>query len=152
MKYRLFDKSYLYIALDVVMTFEGYIQRPGMDEAGGILVGRCFHDRIEIDLASTPSKKDKAGPTFFIRAKKPAQKIIDDCWKKSNGEQIYLGEWHTHSQKNPIPSNVDIVMINNMLKTSKMEISFLFLLIIGSTGNIWAGIENGTGLCQISPV
>lgn len=78
------------------------------------------------------------------RDRNEAQKIINQKWNESNGEIIYLGEWHTHYEDVPIPSQRDLTMIKNQLKTSKMEIDFLLLLIIGQKENYY-GIETKTG-------
>ena len=41
------------------------------------------------------------------RISKHHQKVVDDAFKKSNGEWHYLGEWHTHPEAQPRPSNCD---------------------------------------------
>lgn len=100
-------------------------------EAGGILLGKIYDEAIIIDEISEPSTKDRAGRHFFERNVVRAQRIVEQTWKESNGERIYLGEWHTHPEKNPLPSKDDIKLAKNMLDHSKMEIDYLFMMIIG---------------------
>lgn len=109
-------------------------------EIGGILLGSIYEDYILVSNISFPNKFDKAGQHSFFRHKKPAQKIVNQEWNRSGGQVIYLGEWHTHFEKGPRPSQVDKRMINAMLKTSKMEIDFILLLIIGYE-KVWLGFK-----------
>ncbi len=118
-------------------------------ESGGIILGKILPNKhILIEILTHPNKKDKRGLCFFYRDRNEAQKIINQKWEESNGEIIYLGEWHTHNEDVPIPSNRDLQMIKNQLKTSKMEIDFLLLLIIGKKGNYY-GIETKLGHTKI---
>lgn len=114
-------------------------------ESGGIILGKILPNKhILIKLLTPPNQKDQRGLYFFHRNRNEAQKIINQKWNESNGEIIYLGEWHTHNEDVPIPSQRDLTMIKNQLKTSKMEIDFLLLLIIGQKENYY-GIETKTG-------
>ena len=102
------------------------------NESGGIILGRVLPDRcILIEEITLPTEFDERGYYFFKRDRKTAQNIINQRWKESNGEVIYLGEWHTHNEYNPQPSKRDLEMIYNQVKTSIMEIDFLILFIIG---------------------
>jgi integrative and conjugative element protein (TIGR02256 family) len=119
-------------------------------ESGGILLGRILPNRyIVIEDLTTPTSKDKRGLFYFERDKKTAQNIINEKWLKSEGEIIYLGEWHTHNEDIPTPSKRDLNMIKNQLKTSKMEIDFLILLIVGQKENYW-GIQTKKGHKKIT--
>lgn len=118
-------------------------------ESGGIILGRILPNKhILIEELTRPNKKDKRGLYFFHRDRNEAQKIINEKWKDSKGEIIYLGEWHTHNEDIPTPSKRDLTMIKNQLKTSKMEIDFLLLIIIGQK-EIYCGIETNRGHYKI---
>lgn len=78
-------------------------------EAGGILMGkRLLNGNIIITDVTSPQKEDTRKRTFFKKKTEIHQSISDILWKKSSGKTIYLGEWHTHPENNPIPSCVDI--------------------------------------------
>lgn len=131
-----FGEKHVVFTEQVVKTFEKYKQiKKEQHESGGILLGKVYKDVIVIDMVSEPSKEDKSGRYFFERNVRKAQKIIETAWSESNGERIYLGEWHTHPEHTPTPSNDDKKLIKNMLKDSRMEIDFLFMVIIGITNN-----------------
>lgn len=110
------------------------------NEQGGILLGNVFQDYVVLKDLSLPSNKDKSTECSFFRNKDTAQEKINAAWESSNGENIYIGEWHTHFENTPYPSVIDHKMIKKMLSTSQMEIDFLFLMIIGYK-TVWIGIQ-----------
>lgn len=149
-KYKISDKIELNISEEVIKLFNKYRPKPLINkkEAGGILLGRVYAQKVVIENITEPSFLDKAGEFFFIRNIPKAQRAIDKSWKKTEGEQIYLGEWHTHNEDHPSPSTRDMCMIRNMLKDSIMEIDFLFLIILGRKNN-YVGIQKGNMLTSL---
>jgi len=136
-----FGYSQVVFTKEVVKTFESYKQiKKNQHESGGILLGRVYKDLILVDTVSEPSREDKSGRYYFFRNVKKAQKIIEDAWNNSQGERIYLGEWHTHPESKPIPSIDDRKLLNNMLKDTRMEIEFLLMTIIGQNDN-YMGVQ-----------
>ena len=104
-------------------------------ESGGILMGYYIDEfSIYISDLSIPSEKDKSSRFNFVRSFINTQKIIDNFFKKSKGKKIYLGEWHTHPEKDPIPSSTDLDSFQNQLKTNKLNSNFIFMIIIGTEG------------------
>ena len=62
---------------------------------------------------------------------------MDRLWEQSGYKKSYLGEWHTHNQRRPIPSPVDC---NNWKNISKRQHNFneQFFIIIGTMcSGIW---------------
>ena len=112
-------------------------QRKDHKESGGILLGYTYEDYDEILELGHPSKADKSRLFSFIRKKKNAQTKINKAWNQSGGHLIYLGEWHTHPGHIPDPSSQDLNMIKNMLRTTRMEISHLYLIIAGINFTYW---------------
>lgn len=102
-------------------------------ESGGILLGYVVKKDgyIRITKISIPCNKDKSSPISFHRDADNAQKIINREFDDSEGKIIYLGEWHTHSEKRPTPSSVDICMIKRHHKVSVLNQNILLLLIKG---------------------
>lgn len=131
MIYKFGDKHVVFTN-PVAKIFDSYKQtKKDQNESGGILLGKVYKDLIIIDSISEPSNEDCSGRYYFVRNVQKAQRIIEEAWKESNGERIYLGEWHTHPEDTPTPSNDDKKLLSNMLKDSTMEIDFLFMVIIG---------------------
>jgi len=148
--YKLGEEKTIVLSSNVKEKFEKYRNCLPKKESGGILLGRiCLNDFIVIEDITEPSLKDKAGLLFFKRDKKTAQQVINERWESSQGEIIYLGEWHTHNERFPTPSSVDRKMIKDLLLESKMEIDFLITIIIGMKSN-FVGIQTSKGLTPLN--
>ena len=121
---------------------------PSAHEAGGILLGRLLLDSNDAiaDEASQPVETDRRGRFFFQRARVPAQKRVTAAWMKSDRSAQYLGEWHTHPQDDPIPSNKDLNDWDRLLRVTVCEHTSLFFAIVGLKRiRVWEGNRN-TGL------
>jgi integrative and conjugative element protein (TIGR02256 family) len=150
-EYRLSDGMTLRFSESACNALRKFRQTGRRNEAGGILLGRILaNDEIVIEKVTRPGALDRAGRYFFDRARGPAQRTVEREWKKSNGEIIYLGEWHSHPEDFPTPSSRDKEMIRNMFKDTRMEIDFLVELIIGLEDD-WVGIQDEQGLRRILP-
>lgn len=150
-EYQIKPGTILRISPSAASNLHAFRQAEGTNEAGGILLGREFIDQaVIVEEVTTPTAGDKTGPTWFERCRETAQQKVNEAWERSGGELIYIGEWHTHPEENPLPSPRDRVMIRNMFRQTKMEIDFLILIIVG-TMDVWIGIENGRSLRQLSP-
>lgn len=137
-----YNDKYIILSENVVNRISHYKQNePTAHEAGGILLGKVFDDTIYIDAISEPSSEDESGRNYFYRNVEKAQNIVEYAWRESNGERIYLGEWHTHPEKVPKPSIDDKKLIANMLEHSKMEIDFLIMVIAG-TSDYFVGVRD----------
>jgi integrative and conjugative element protein (TIGR02256 family) len=152
-KYKIHDNCTLVLTDEVLTQFKKYQQIGDRKEAGGILLGRVFEAQVVIDSITTPSFWDKTGRLYFIRNLKRAQKAVNKAWFTIEGRQIYLGEWHTHPDYFPIPSPDDKDLVSNMLKDTKMEIDFLFLVIIGLGENdIYVSYQKNNNLLRLAKI
>lgn len=151
-RYKINELEFLQLSEKVISIFQTRKQTGRRKEAGGILLGTVYPEqRVLIKDATVPGYLDMAGRYFFDRSRGRAQHIVNKHWKKSSGECIYLGEWHTHPEPSPSPSCRDRQMIRNMFNQTKMEIEFLFLIIVG-TQSIWIAIENGFELRPLNAI
>lgn len=106
----------------------------GDPEAGGVLLGRLIEesDDVVIDEVGVPSGEDRRGRTFFRRARRAAQRLVDRAWRKSRGARVYLGEWHTHPEAVPHPSTQDTSDWLRIARDARFEHDFLLFMIIGT--------------------
>lgn len=102
-------------------------------EAGGMLLGRLIDGSPDaiIDEITRPQKRDRWGRLFFWRDKKHAQTLVNRAWATSAHSRIYLGEWHTHPEDNPTPSQQDITNWHSVSTKAVYEQDFLFFIIVG---------------------
>ena len=130
------DGGKLKITNNVLEQFRLFRQiEQGEHEAGGLLLGRYIinsNDTI-IDLISTPQLNDVSSPVKFIKNKDEHQAIVDEAWEKSCGTCNFLGEWHTHPEKIPSPSIIDIKNWKSIISKAVFESNSLYFLIIGSS-------------------
>ena len=108
-------------------------------EQGGILAGYYdkWIDGIIISDITYPQDEDVCGQFRFSRKSSGHQKIMDKLWETSEHTKSYIGEWHTHNQKNPEPSWIDV---SNWKKIAKRKQNFdeLFFVIVGTHNiGIW---------------
>ncbi|CAM3893675.1 MULTISPECIES: Mov34/MPN/PAD-1 family protein [Paenibacillus] len=103
-------------------------------ESGGILVGRILKcdSNIVVDNASEPMKSDFQARCRFIRGSVGHQDFFNQHWEKSEGRCFYLGEWHTHPEESPKPSNTDISGWRKLLNESVQGQKQLIFIIVGT--------------------
>ena len=121
---------------EVLRIFEKFTQTKSKDlEAGGILLGQAKEKekRIFVTKASIPSEFDKATRTSFYRNPKIAQVIINYEFLNSGKRNVYLGEWHTHPEKSPKPSQLDDKMIYSQYNENRLNYPFLIQCIQGTS-------------------
>lgn len=135
---------------DVLRIFDKYCQKgPRLPESGGILLGKLYQNRMEVVRATIPSKWDKSSRTRFVRNKDTAQLIVDYEFLNSGGQIIYLGEWHTHPEKNASPSGIDVKMIRDQYKLNRLNSDKIVLVIIGQKTS-FLGLFDGKQLYSTS--
>ncbi len=122
----------VYFSEEVITVLKKYIQYNINDpESGGIITGKIYNNFIEILSCSEPTILDKQSRYNFNRSYKAAQKYIDEKFNASNGEEIYLGEWHTHPEDIPTPSKTDIRSFNKTLSKNILNSDIHFMIIVG---------------------
>lgn len=132
-------------ALDVMQSFT---QRGSRDtEAGGVLIGRFIEggEDVVVDLVTPPLAGDRRSRFRFHRAQRAHQEVIDREWRSSGNTRTYLGEWHTHPEPSPTPSNIDLNDWRRRVKRDTFHGETLHFLIVGQAEvRAW---EMQRGLC-----
>lgn len=129
------DQSLVVISIEVANILISYRQiSDSRPESAGVLIGERRGVHIIIKTLSEPSSWDISSRFMVDRVSKHHQKVVDDAFKKSNGEWHYLGEWHTHPEDVPRPSMTDYNSWHKNLKSSDP----LILIIAGRT-DFWVG-------------
>ena len=121
-------------------------------ESGGILLGRLILDteHVIIDEVTQPMEGDQRGRTFFIRAQGPTQDYINAAWTNSAGTCIYLGEWHTHPEDNPLPSPQDLRNWQIIVQNAHYEQPFLLFVIVGKCfTRMWEVSKDSLAITQL---
>lgn len=100
------------------------------NECGGVFVGKIEGDTAVIEKMMVP-KKFKNTPVYFSRIADFINQWLIKVFKQSNGETIYLGEWHSHPNGTPSPSSTDHSSMKKIALNSDVRIETPLLLIVG---------------------
>ena len=107
-------------------------------EAGGILLGSVHGSNMLVEEATSPTIHDKRRRSFFERMPFGHEAIALSRWVKSGGVIRYLGEWHTHPEVFPTPSNLDKLEWRRVATLQDMRP--ILTTIVGTEG-IYVGLD-----------
>jgi integrative and conjugative element protein (TIGR02256 family) len=121
---------------EVLDLFKGYIQLGVEDvESGGVLVGYVI-DRYSLYVtnASRPTGYDRGSRFSFFRSKYSASEFVSLNYKESGCRKIYLGEWHSHPESFPTPSQTDIESFCHQILSNRLNSELFIMVIVGNEG------------------
>jgi integrative and conjugative element protein (TIGR02256 family) len=153
-QYILPDNQLLKISFQAFQVMKAFIQYESeSNEAGGILVGRVVENfHFIIDDVSTPMPSDQRQRNHFFRYPQGHQEFFNTRWEDTKERCYYLGEWHTHPEPYPEPSNIDLTTWRRLLRNPTQDIKALFFIILGTSHmRIWKG-TNTRGMIRIEVV
>lgn len=101
-------------------------------EAGGILLGCYRGPHVEVLQCTTPMRKDSRTRFGFVRRDPGHQRAADGAWRSSGGTINFVGEWHTHPEDHPRPSNIDRNTWAKLMRKRRHDA--LIFLIAGRVG------------------
>lgn len=141
------SNGYLVVITEHVLNvLEKYKQTEMHDnEAAGVLLGEKRGHHLVITDLSEPGFGDLRKRHLVDRRGKHHQQKVDECFQLSGGTVNYLGEWHTHPESLPQPSEQDRSSWSTHLKIGTPKI----VLIVGIKG-FWIGKMGGTCLSKLS--
>ena len=73
-------------------------------------------------------------------------------WKESGYKKMYLGEWHTHNQKDPIPSIIDIENWKKIEDRNNVAPEMYFIIIGTQKMEIWNAYKGAIMQMKIGDV
>lgn len=124
-----FDGVTVRFSPDVLKVFNSHRQKRWLSkEAGGQLFAVMDGNVWHVDAVTGPRVGDRRGRFHFWPDRKAEQKEIDQHF--ATGLE-YVGDWHTHPEKVPAPSQDDTVSIQNVVRESTFYTSGLLLCIVG---------------------
>ena len=120
---------------------------PLSDEAAGVLIGERRGPHIVIQRLSEPGKGDIRNRHSVNRLGAHHQIAVDKAFASSKGTFQYLGEWHTHPEDAPSPSQTD----TSSWATNLVDIEPMILIIVGRQ-RIWAAKKIGRKLVPLTEI
>jgi integrative and conjugative element protein (TIGR02256 family) len=122
---------------------------PGSTEAGGVLVGHRRDPHLEITNVTTPGPKDVRARARFKRKDPSHKKFVENQWVSSSRMVDYLGEWHTHPEKHPRPSGLDIGECIRVTLTYPRK---PILEVVIGTDSMWVGSYGLVRMESLKPI
>ncbi|WP_186434951.1 Mov34/MPN/PAD-1 family protein [Gillisia sp. Hel_I_86] len=113
----------------VLEVFSSEIEKFGLIETGGVLLGYNQNNQLIITRATDGGPKAIHEDFYFQADSHYIDMIIDMEYANSDGKIGYVGEWHSHPQIYPTPSEVDL---NSLLEITESSKTTNILLIIGA--------------------
>lgn len=106
------------------------------NECGGIFTGRIDiqNNTATVEQIIVP-EKIKSTPVFFRRLAKGINDVLSQLFVKTKGESYYLGEWHSHPNARPYPSDTDFSTMQKIADNANIAIKTPVLLIVGYDGH-----------------
>jgi integrative and conjugative element protein (TIGR02256 family) len=127
----------------VVAQFVCFVQRGTWDrEACGVLMGRYLfaEPHVIVDAVTVPCAADHRRPCGVFRSRRHHQQCVDAEWQRSGGTCVYLGEWHSHPEPTPNPSEVDLDDWNRRMSEDTIGGESFFFIIVGQQClRLWEG-------------
>ena len=105
---------------------------PISPERGGQLFGVVTLNQIIIQGITGPYSDDHSNRFSYRSCLRSAQAEIN---MQHQLGRIYLGEWHTHPEVFPRPSQSDLSTILKIQSSSKLNLNGIFMLIAGNQCN-----------------
>jgi len=108
----------------------------GRSERGGIFLGLRRGPHLEIKEATLPTRWDRGTMFAFHRAAAGHRAVALQRWRKSGRVMDWVGEWHSHPERFPSPSSIDLRNWQQITKSRSDQMAFL---IVGYEG-LWLGL------------
>lgn len=136
---------------DVIVALRKYAQNSSKTpESGGILMGkRLLNGNIIVTDFTIPQRGDISGRFYFKKNKKIHQQLSDRIWEESLGNIIYVGEWHTHPEKIPRPSSVDLRGWYLSTRDQIDSKNYIFLIVGINELGLWSN-NKSMGLLEMN--
>lgn len=101
------------------------------NEHGGLLVGNYSEDKkmVFVNDMILPTSY-KASPVTFERGSNGLRSILIEFFERES-PQLYVGEWHTHPNAQPIPSPTDVFALMSIARHPDVSIDNPIMLIVG---------------------
>ncbi len=116
---------------DVLEHFKAHRQvRAWHREAGGQLFARIDGARIIVVEATGPRRGDRRTRTLYVPDRKVERLEIEERFPLG---LHFVGDWHTHPEKIPHPSDHDIRSIGESVLKSSHNLNGFLLAVVGSS-------------------
>lgn len=111
-----------------VIATESLLSTDGL-ETGGILLGTCSGNLIEVRHAGGPGPNAQRETHTFNRDLNHAQHLAELAWVED--QSLWIGEWHTHPSADLTPSPLDLDSYLRHLHDPDLNFDQFVAMIVG---------------------
>ena len=137
-------------------TTIGHLERhrqlcPNSRESGGQLFARFEGKAIWIERATGPRRTDRRTRTTFAPNRGAERREIKRLFKEG---LHYVGDWHTHPEPSPYPSQIDIYNFMEMFRESRHKLASFVAVVLGTASlpdGLFVGLCDESGLRELIP-
>jgi integrative and conjugative element protein (TIGR02256 family) len=141
-----FDELEVEITPEALATMLSHRQkRFYSSEAGGQMFARITPRKWRIEIATGPRTGDKRGRFHFWPDRKAEQDEINRFFQKG---LEFVGDWHTHPEDSPRPSQPDVKSVENVVRESTHELPGFLMCIVGRNeppNGLWLSLHYRDG-------
>lgn len=98
-------------------------------EAGGQLFAKIEEQMVCIKEATGPRKTDLRSAFSYVPDRDAERSEIERQYAQG---LHYVGDWHTHREKVPNPSSVDLKSLREIVQRSRHDLRGFFLVVVGT--------------------
>ena len=121
-------------------------------EAGGQFFARIDEPRIIVEEATGPRRSDRRTRTSYTPNRFAEQREINSLYKRG---LHYVGDWHTHPEKIPSPSLIDVRSIDDCVAKSEHSLNGFILIVVGTAeppDGFHTSLHNGVRAIELKAV
>ena len=137
------------IKKEAMETLKGYAQHEGNELCGVVTGSQVGEKRFRISKVSPPCVVKNGRYGCELDAARGNEFITQD-YEVSGQTRFYIGEWHTHPENNPHPSQTDYDSIVKSFSSAQLSAPLLVMIIVG-TEDVYYGVYNGSVFEKIEP-
>ncbi|MBZ9731344.1 Mov34/MPN/PAD-1 family protein [Salegentibacter sp. JZCK2] len=102
-------------------------------ETGGILLGYVdVQENLVVTKIVDPGPEAVHRKDYFLPDGSFQQKEIDKVFQETEGEETYLGDWHSHPYKRPFLSDIDLDTLQRIATHKPSGTDEPVFLIVGT--------------------
>lgn len=153
-QYRIADSGQVLTFTDEVLAHFWRHRQIGSQrrESGGQLFARFDHLHVIVLKATGPRRQDQRGRFFFHPNRGLEQLEIRCMYKKG---LHFIGDWHTHEERIPHPSSLDLHSIDECFRKSLHDLAGFVLVIVGTEpfpAGLHVSLHNNKGMTMLDLV
>lgn len=119
-------------------------------ETGGYLIGERRGPHIDVTGLTQQGSGDVATGTSFERSCASHREAIHRAWRRSNGTQSLVGDWHSHPRGPADASSIDVSAWRTLARVSKRPI--IGLIDAGALPQIYFAAEGNRPFAMLLTV